>query len=64
MPKRKIIYTIYLCLLPQTFFSGLPNLGAKIRCAQNRYIAVQTELKYPLELSCIFTLNILFFMVY
>ena len=28
---------------------GLPDLGALIRCAQNRYTAVQTDLKYPLR---------------
>ena len=27
------------------FFPGLPNLGAQIRCAQNWYIVVQTNLK-------------------
>ena len=32
----------------ETFFLGLPNLGAQIRCAQNHYTADQIELKYPL----------------
>ena len=32
----------------KSFFPGLPNLGAQIRCAQNWYSAVQTDLKYPL----------------
>ena len=32
----------------KVFFPGLPNLGAQIRCTQNRYIAVQKDLKYPL----------------
>ena len=33
MPKRESIYTKYLCLLSQTFFSpGLRNLGVKVRC--------------------------------
>ena len=64
MPKKKSIYTKYLCLLSQLFFPGLPNLEAKIRCIQNRYTGVQTDLKYPQQLLCIFTLNILFFMVY
>ena len=30
------------------FSPGLPNLCAQIRCAQNRYTAFQTDLKYPL----------------
>ena len=30
------------------FYSGLPNLVAQIRCAQNWYTTVQTDLKYPL----------------
>ena len=29
------------------FSPGLPNLGTQIRCAQSRYTAVQTDLKYP-----------------
>ena len=29
-------------------FPGLPNLGTQIRGAQNRYTAVQIDLKYPL----------------
>ena len=29
----------------------LPNLGAQIRCAQNRYTALQTDVKYPLILK-------------
>ena len=33
----------------KNIFLNLPNLGAQIRCAQNRYIAVQTDLKYPLS---------------
>ena len=32
----------------KTFPPGLPKLGALIRCSQNRYTAVQTDLKYPL----------------
>ena len=31
----------------------LPYLGAQIRCAQNRYTAVQTELKYLLN-KCLY----------
>ena len=30
------------------FTPCLPNLGDQIRCAQNRYAAVQTDIKYPL----------------
>ena len=40
---------IYLSL--SIFLPGFPNLGAQIRCTQNRYIVVQTELKYPLNLE-------------
>ena len=39
--------------LTNFFFSGLPNLGAQIRCAQIRcaqiqYTTAQRDLKYPL----------------
>ena len=33
----------------KNIFPGLPNLGSHIRCAQNQYTAVQTDLKYPLN---------------
>ena len=33
--------------------SDLPYLGAQIRCAQNRYATVQTELKYLLN-KCLY----------
>ena len=50
--KKKSIYTKYLCFLSQQFFTtkvgDLTNLGAQISCAQNRYTAVQMDLKYPL----------------
>ena len=37
----------YLFLFSQMFLlTGLPNLGTQIRCAQNRYTAGQTDLKY------------------
>ena len=32
----------------KNFSQGSRNLGAQIRCAQNRYTAVQMDLKYPL----------------
>ena len=32
-------------LFSQFFFS--PNLGGQIRCAQNQYTTVQTNIKYP-----------------
>ena len=42
MPKKKSIYKKHLCLLSLEIFPpGLPNLGSKIRCAQNWYTAVQ-----------------------
>ena len=42
------MYLHQICLLSQNkFFPGLPNLGAQIRCAQDRYTAVKTDLKYP-----------------
>ena len=34
--------------LKKIFSPGSRNLGAQIRCAQNRYTAVQMDLKYPL----------------
>ena len=43
----------YLCVFSQNIFSpGLPNLGAQIRCAQNRYTAAQIDLKYAFY--CVF----------
>ena len=52
MLKKKCIYMKYLCLLLQKkYSSGLPNLGTQIRCAQNRYISAQTDLKYPHPLA-------------
>ena len=38
----------YLCLLSQKFPPGLPDLGILIRCVQDWYTAVRTDLKYPL----------------
>ena len=32
----------------KSFFPGLPNLGAQIRCAKTQYNAVKTDLKYPM----------------
>ena len=47
--KKKSICTKYLCLLSQkNFFPGLPNLSVQIRCDQNRYTAVQMDVKHPL----------------
>ena len=34
------------------FFPGLPNLRTQIRYVQNRYTAVQANLKYPLHCHC------------
>ena len=48
MLKKKSIYMKYLCLLSQKFPPGLPDLGILIRCAQDWYTAVRTDLKYPL----------------
>ena len=39
--KKENIYTKFLFLLSQFFHPGSPNLGARIKCAQNRHIAVQ-----------------------
>ena len=42
--KKKIAQNI--CLLSQNyFFTGSINLGAQMRCTQNRYAAVQTDLR-------------------
>ena len=35
--------------LTKKLFSGLPNLGSQIRCAQDCNTAVQMDLKYPLQ---------------
>ena len=37
---------VYFC---KRFFPGIPNLGTQIRCAQNRYTAFQSDLKYPIR---------------
>ena len=51
MLKRKA-FTRNICLLSLQFFTtkvgDLPNLGAQINFTQNRYTAVQMDLKYPL----------------
>ena len=47
--KKKSIYTKHLCFLSQNFFSqAYLILGAQTIYAQNRYNAIQTDLKYPL----------------
>ena len=51
MLKKKKNYTKYLCLLSQKFFPRLTRLDVQIRCAQNRYTAVQADLQYPMMLS-------------
>ena len=44
--KRKIFtQKIYVYIHKKSFFPGLPNLEAQIRCAQNWYTAVQMDLK-------------------
>ena len=43
MLKKESIFMKYL--FSQFFFS--PNLGGQIRCAQNQYTTVQTNIKYP-----------------
>ena len=47
MLEKKSIYKKCL-FLSHIFFPGVTNLDLQIRCAQNRYTAVQTDLKYPL----------------
>ena len=52
MLKRQVFTRIiYAYFHKKLFFPSLPNLGAQIRCAQNRYIAVQRDLKHPLICS-------------
>ena len=64
-PKKKTyLHETSMLTFTKNIFSFLPNLSARIICVQNRYTTVQTDLKYPLQLSWIFTLNILFLMVY
>ena len=48
MLKKKSIYMKYLLLLSQKFPPGLPDLGILIRCVQDWYTALRTDLKYPL----------------
>ena len=40
----------YLFTFTNFIFLGLPDLGARIRSAQNQYTAVQTDPEYPLQL--------------
>ena len=44
---KKKVFARNWFLFRRSFFPGLPNLGSQIRCAQNRYTAVQIDLKYP-----------------
>ena len=46
--KEKCFHKISIFTFIKIFFPGLPNLRAQLRCAQNRYVAVQMDLKYPL----------------
>ena len=48
--KGKYLHKISMLIFIRIFFPGLPNLGAQIRCAQNRYTTVQMDLKYYLEI--------------
>ena len=48
---KKISFTRKYLLTFTNFSLGLPNMGAQIRCVQNRYIAVQTDLKYPCSMQ-------------
>ena len=45
--KEKYLHNISTTTFTKIFFPCIPNLGAKLRCAQNWYISVQTDLKYP-----------------
>ena len=48
MKSKKKGLTRNICLLSQkNFFPSLLNLGAQIGCAENRYTAVQIDLKPP-----------------
>ena len=49
--KEKYLHKISMFTFANFFFPGLPNLGAKIRCAQNRYTAVQTDPNTPYNYS-------------
>ena len=33
------------------------KMGTQVRCAQNRYIAVQTDLKYPLFVETLLAIH-------
>ena len=52
--KEMYLHKISMFTFTKNLFPGLlnlPNLGAPIRCAQNRYTTVQAGLKYPLPNS-------------
>ena len=49
--KGKYLHKISMLIFIRIFFPGLPNLGAQIRCAQNRYTTVQMDLKYSLTFT-------------
>ena len=46
--KEKYLSKISMFTFTKKKFPGLTVLGAQVRCAQNWYIAVQIDLKYPL----------------
>ena len=48
--KEKYLHEIYVCF-HKFFFPSIPYLGVQIRCAQNWYIVVQMDLKYPLAVK-------------
>ena len=48
--KEKHFHKISVCF-HKNFFPDLPNLDAQIRCAQNWYTSVQTDLNHPLSIT-------------
>ena len=47
--KETYLHEISVYFHKNVYISGLLNLGAQIKCTQNRYTTVQTDLKYPLD---------------
>ena len=58
MPKKYLHKISMFAFTHKRKFPGLPNLGAQIRYAKNRYTAVQMHLKYPQGYNFIISVKI------
>ena len=61
--KEKCLHKISVYFYKTFFSPGLRNIGAQIRCAQNRQTAVQTDVKYPLTVLLLCLNRVLLFCV-